>query len=350
MVELWKSEMNHLHHGHRRIYLIKFILIIITITFFQLSYLCFTRATFHLNDDNNFDVSQLLQCPNINQTKIEYGRKHFSQSRVIICGLLRDRQSHIKRLKEQLNIIAQLFADYAIIIVENDSIDDTRGELINWAKEDQHIHIIGCDNQTNSIHPCNLSLAPTQIQFLPETKRIEKMVRLRNIYLDYIDKHFSLNQFDYVIIEDLDLTSYTYIDGLFSTAFYLNDDLTIDAICSNGMYYNRVFGNRISYETYFDPYAHKDEYNQGWSMAYNDIWSSFFRKYSCDNTLIHVQSCFSGRTIYRYKSIKGKQYRTYLDHNNQAVCEHVGLHETLNKMYLNSEMIFYVVENNVIAK
>jgi glycosyltransferase involved in cell wall biosynthesis len=281
---------------------------------------------------------------------VNHGRKHFSESRVIICGLIRDRESHIQRLKEQLLPLTKHFADYAIVIVENDSKDGTREELINWAKNDHHIHIIGCENQTNSIHSCNLSLAATEIHFLPETKRIEKMVRLRNIYLNYIDNHTLLNQFDYVIVEDFDLTSYTYLNGLFSTGFYLDNNQTIDAICSNGIFYNQVFGNLISYETYFDPYAHKDQQNQNWSMTYNDLWSSFFRKYPCDKDLIHVQSCFSGRTIYRYRSIRGKRYHTYLDHNNQAICEHVGFHQTLNKMYLNSEMIFYIVENNVLRK
>src|SRR5690349_7575194 len=151
------------------------------------------------------------------------------------------------------------------------------------------------------------------------------MVRLRNIYMNYIDNHYLLNQFDYVIVEDLDLTTYTYLNGSFSTGFYLNNDLTIDAICSNGIFYNSVFGNMISYETYFDPYAHKDKQNQNCSMTYNDIWSSLFLKYSCNDNLIPVQSCFSGRTIYRYKSIKGKRYQTYLDQNKQSICEHVGL-------------------------
>jgi hypothetical protein len=47
---------------------------------------------------------------------------------MIICGSIRERQSHIERLKEQLNNIAKNVADYAI--VENDSKDNTRQEFI----------------------------------------------------------------------------------------------------------------------------------------------------------------------------------------------------------------------------
>lgn len=348
MGDVFKPDITHRQHRQRRTYFVKLILTIFTLTFFTLSYICFTKATFSLTN-NNMNITQLLSCPNMNKTKIDTGREHFLKSRVVICGLIRDRESHVIRLKEQLNMLTNVFADYAIVIVENDSIDGTRRELINWAKTDSHVHIIGCDNKTNSIQACNLSLDATKIQFLPETRRIEKMVRLRNMYLNYVTNHSILKHYDYIIVEDFDLTSFTYIDGLYSTGFHLNNDSTIDAICSNGIYYNKLFGNRISFETYFDPYAHKDQYNQNWSMAYNDIWSSFFRQYTCNDNLIPVQSCFSGRTIYRLKSLKGKYYRTYLDQHNQVICEHVGLHQSLNNMYLNSEMIFYVVENNLIT-
>jgi len=346
MAETIEFTFDCYQNGHRRTCLITFIIFLFTIILFLFSHLLAIQVKDQLNTSNVY-LSQSSQCSNINQTRIQYGRKHFSQSRVIICGLIRDREPHISRLKEQLNSIAKFFADYAIVIVENDSKDGTRRELINWANNDRHIHVIGCDNQTNNIHSCNLSLPATVQQYIPKLSRIEKMVQLRNIYMNYVENHSLLKQFDYIIVEDFDLTTTTYLNGFFSTGFYLNNDLTIDAICSNGMFYNKIFSNMITYTSYFDPYAHKDEENQNWGMAYNDVWSTLFRKYSCDDDLVSVQSCFSGRTIYRYKSIQGRRYRTYLDQNQQAICEHVGLHETINKMYLNSEMILYITKNNI---
>lgn len=322
---------------------IKILLLVILVSVI-LSYIYFTRT--NLRSSNNIYLPELLNCPSINSLRIEQGRRHFSENRVIICGLIRDRQDHIQRLQEQLQPIGELFADYAIVIVENDSKDNTRKELIEWAETNSHIHVIGCEKQTNSIRPCNLSLAAT-IEHIPELKRIEKMVRLRNLYLDYIDHHPLLKQFEYVVVEDFDLTSLTYLNGLFSTGFHFDHDPTIDAICSNGILHNQYFRNLVSFKTYFDPYAHKDEKNTDWSMSYNELWSSFFRRYSCDENLIPVQSCFSGRTIYRHQSIRDKRYRTYLDRNHQAICEHVGFHEHLSKIYLNSEMIFYILANNL---
>ncbi len=53
---------------------------------------------------------------------------------MIICGLIHDHQPHIERLKEQLIIIVTNFTDYTIVVVENDSKDNTRQEFINWVE------------------------------------------------------------------------------------------------------------------------------------------------------------------------------------------------------------------------
>lgn len=289
-------------------------------------------------------LPQDLQCPHRNRTRLDHGRLHLSNSRVIICALIRDREVQVPRIRHEIEQITRLFADFAIVIVENDSKDRTRQELIAWAQDKKftgRIHIIGCGHVVNDVRPCNLSLAPTPPDHPPELSRIEKMVRLRNVYMEYIEHNGQLANFDYVIVQDFDLRSYTYVDGLLSTGFHFSKSSSVDAICANGMHHDLLFGRR----KYFDPYAHKDEKNEKWSSWYNDFWSAFFRYYPCSTDLVHVKSCFSGQTMYRYNSIKGKRYYTYLDSYRQAICEHVGFHKTLN-IYLNSEMIFYVRENS----
>ena len=339
MTTKWTSS----HLAYRRTCLVVGCLSLLSFLCYSLSYYYFINAIFHTNS-TVLHFSPAHPCLRINQTRIEAGRKHFSRSRVVICGLIRDRQAHIKRLQEQLYRITPLFADYAIVIVENDSQDRTREELIQWATNDSRVHLLGC-NDTGQ--PCHLSLPPTERRFLPKQSRIEKMVRLRNLYMDYIDKQQLFQQFDYVIVEDFDLTTSTFIDGLYSSAFHFNEDSTIDAICSNGILYRELVRQWLPYESYFDPYAHKDQQNEHWSMTYNDLWSTVFRRYGCDQDLLPVQSCFSGRTMYRYRHVREKRYRTYLDEYQQPICEHVGFHQALKNVYLNSDMIFYVMNNNL---
>ena len=288
------------------------------------------------------DISRSHPCGQINRTSIDIGREHFSHSRVIICGLIRDREKHLPRFQRQIYEITRLFASYAIVIVENDSRDRTREELIRWSKEDRHVHLVECSQSNQS--SCRLALAATRKERIPSLSRIEKMVRLRNLYMDYIDEQSIFHRYDYVIIEDYDLTTLTYIDGLFSTAFHFDRDPTIDAICANGIFYQPW----IPYEMYFDPYAHIDEQNEHWTYEKNLRWSRFFRHYPCREELQWAKSCFSGRTIYRYASIRDKRYRTYLNEHHEPICEHVGLHQTLKNIYLNGRMLFYIVKNNLV--
>ncbi|CAF0785381.1 unnamed protein product [Adineta steineri] len=316
--------------------------------FFVTPHVSLTNPRLFTSD--NLHLPKYLQCAYHNRTQLEYGRSHFARSRVIICGMIRDRENQIDRLRQQIESITKLFDDYAVVIVENDSTDKTRQKLIHWAEDKQvagRVHVIGCGNRINDPSSCNLSLASTQSKAGANLLRIEKMVQLRNLYMTYLENNIQFANYEYILIQDFDLWSYTYIDGYLSTGFYLSTDPTIDAICANGIRHNQFLAGLISYKTYFDPYAHKDEFDQKWTGNSNNLWSSIFRYYSCNNHLIKVQSCFSGQTIYRRQSLKGKRYRTYLNLNQQPICEHVGLHETLENIYLNSEMIFYIMENNL---
>ncbi|CAF1029889.1 unnamed protein product [Adineta steineri] len=258
----------------------------------------------------DFFLPRSLQCSHKNRTRLESGRLHLARSRVIICGMVRDHEMEIPRIRQQIEEITGLFADYVIIIVENDSKDGTRRELIRWAQDKKvagRIHVIGCGNKANDDRPCNLSLARTAADHPPDQSRIEKMVQLRNIYMKYIEDNTQLPQYEYILVQDFDLVTYTYIDGFLSTGFHLHTDPTIDAICANGVYNHVLFGRK----KYVDPYAHKDEQNQNWSVIYNEIWSSFFRLYPCSIDLVPVRSCFSGATFYRYSSMKGKRYHEF---------------------------------------
>ena len=330
---------------HRQWELLILIAIVICIFVFSLFFprLSYKPALLSVND---LQLPQSLRCPFKNNIRLELGRLHLAQSRIIICALMRDNEKDIPRIREQLKIFTSNFADYVLVIVENDSKDRTRYELLRWAQEKEvggRIHTIGCGYRVNDERPCNLSLTPTPPGHLPDVSRIEKMVHLRNIYMEYIEANFDLGKFEYVMVQDFDLMTYTYTDGLLSTGFHLSMNSTIDAICANGIQSHMILGNK----KYFDAYAHKDEKNMNWSVWHNDLWSTLFRYYPCNSQLEPVQSCFSGRTIYRYRSIMGKRYRTYLDSHKQAICEHVGFHEKLNNVYLNSEMIFFIIKNDI---
>jgi hypothetical protein len=121
-----------------------------------------TFADLLLFSVDNLHLPEYLQCSQHNRTELEYGRLHFGHSRVIICGLIRDREDQIVRLRQQIESVTTLFANYAVVIIENDSNDRTRHELIRWAQDKQvtsRIHVIICGNQINDDRRFNLSFS-----------------------------------------------------------------------------------------------------------------------------------------------------------------------------------------------
>ncbi|CAF0919310.1 unnamed protein product [Rotaria sordida] len=198
LIDQTNSESRAGYCGHRWTFRI-FLIVTVGIFIFNIvSCIGFHDLTSSSVDD--LYLPQSLRCPHKNKTRLEYGRLHLARSRVIICGLIRDREAHISRIRQQIEEITQLFDDYAIVIVENDSKDRTRQQLIAWAQDKKvagRIHVIGCNNQVNDDRPCNLSLAPTPTNHPPTMSRIEKMVLLRNMYMQYIEDNAQLAQFDH---------------------------------------------------------------------------------------------------------------------------------------------------------
>jgi hypothetical protein len=80
------------------------------------------------------------------------------KSRPIICSSIDNHEFHTKLFKQQLNSITKFFANYAIIIAENDSEDDTTRELIYWTEDRIRIHV-----NEKTISQINLTRVPINI-------------------------------------------------------------------------------------------------------------------------------------------------------------------------------------------
>lgn len=276
-------------------------------------------------------IPKKLNCKFKNNEIIE-GKNHFSQSRVAVCGLLRDKGYLMRNIKENINRLISQFADYKIYIIENDSVDDTREKLLKWANEDNKIEILGCGLNASK---CNLSLTKTTEHSI-DYPRIKKMVDLRNVYMDKI----SNEDFDYVVMLDMDLVAYMYLDGLWNSASYFLKYPYIDSICANGVWANSF--------QYHDSFAHKEEgVNSELQKGVNDLWCQANLKYKCGDGLQRVTSCFSGFTIYRYNSIKNNRYSFQIDKYGDPLCEHVTFNRNLNYVYLNPQMYFIILQNDL---
>ncbi len=280
--------------------------------------------------------------PIVNEEKyniqIRKGISEMKNSKVIIAGLLRDVENQLPDIKQKLYNLVPNFQDYAILLVENDSSDNTRKLLLDMTKNDPKIHILGCGV---NVDKCSLSLEKTIGHSVPK-KRIDKMTMLRNIYMDYIKSSAEYAEYDYLIVWDLDLIGNVYLDGIYNSFGYFRDDKNIDCICANGIY--RWLGFMT---IYYDTFAHLD-----WDDKFNisekfkhDIKKGLTVRADRGEGLRHVRSCFSGFAIYKLRPIIDNNLKYEYTSENELLCEHTTLNDKLSNIYMNPSLINYVIRN-----
>lgn len=270
--------------------------------------------------------------------------------RMIICTLLRDAANKINEIRKRSESIGKMFADYRILVVENDSSDGTRKKLLKWKKENPRVIILGCGVDQNV---CRLRSASSKTDgHGVDRKRIQKMVTLRNIYLDFIKNSSVLRNFDYTTVWDLDIVGSVYLDGVANTIAQFEKISSANAICGYGMY-------RWGFlKLYYDTYAHidfGDKFHIDLKTLHDLKKGIGISKYKRGHPLIPVVSCFSGFTIYKTSSLLNDNVRYDMSHPDKNLeCEHVRLNRKLGEfnsptqpsVYLNPSMIHFVLLND----
>jgi hypothetical protein len=268
--------------------------------------------------------------------RVEQGKNYMRDNTIVICGLLRDKDSIIKSLKFRCYEITKLFSDYRILIVENDSHDNTRPLLLEWSKEDSKVLILG--NGVNS-NECHLNLPKTHLNKPADCTRIQKMSLLRNIYLDYLKEN--LNTFNYVAVLDMDLRGDLFIDSICESLYYLRNK-NVDGITCNGMekyfyhYYDSFAYIDLGSQYIWDTEKEKTDHD-------NYIFSHKTKQHTESMKVTKVLSAFGGFCIYRLSSIIKYSYNYS---PNKFSCEHAHLNKHLKNFYINPRMVFAITEND----
>ncbi len=288
----------------------------------------YTPDTFPLHDAAKYDE----RCKN--------GLLDASKKRVVIAGMVRDVASRLPEIKKKVLRVAKIFKDYQILIVENDSKDQTREMLLEWAHENPNVTILGCGG---NVPKCSISLAKEKTDgHHVDRRRIEKMVYLRNIYLQEIKEKYPL--YDYSIFWDMDMIGSVYLDGICNSLGYLNEKSNVDVVCANGMY--RWGPLTLFYDTY--ALLHKGEPFHIDHKTCHDIRKGLWEvKYDRGEEPVEVDSCFSGFAIYRNSSLLPISVYYDMSPENNLECEHVRLNMKIDGIkVVNPSMINLVLENS----
>jgi len=279
-------------------------------------------------------ADMLKHLPSSAETLI--GKLHYQGKSLIICGLMRDCAMAIANVKQNITSISHLFDRVHILIVENDSMDSTREDLLEWSKSSSlvKIEILGCGVNAEE---CRLQLCKTSDVNGIGKSRIAKMVYLRNIYLQHIRDSPYLQTFDYCAVMDMDLIGHLSVDGLAHTGHLFETNNTVDAIATNG-WAPSIFRRLM---TYYDFYAYRSAHCLRAFRTLNPLNISVTNNFN--GKPFKVISAFGGFAIYKTKKLLATEY-SLVKSNIGYTCEHITVNEKLS-MYLDPQFLFSIQRN-----
>ena len=287
------------------------------------------------------------------QDEIALGKEYLKSKKVAFCGLIRDREDILPHLISKVEDMGKYFKDWEVLIVENDSKDNTRSMLLDWSKSSNKVSVLGCGGV--NLPKCKLNMKATLDHEFSDY-RINKMATLRNIYLDEVRKR---NDIDLVIVWDFDLKSEVDEVGLFKTGYNILMNNDINAVCANGIADNyflkflpgkkmkKAFG--LLY--YYDTYAYRELDDEITHIKDKIFYDEFYRKDPDEWSnnkgidLKKVRSCFGGFAIYKKDALLKYKYGTYNDINGAPICEHEFLNEKIDGVYHSNELVHLIYGN-----
>jgi len=251
------------------------------------------------------------------ETDVVLGRSVMAGRRVVICGLARNIEQVLPRTIARTERIGSMFADYRVVLFENDSSDATPALLASWQRRNPRVTVL---NDTLG-HPVNRSVRCLE--------RAERMALYRNRYREHIAEH--LADFDHTIVIDTDLEGGWSYDGLAHTF----GQPAWDFVGSYGIIYKRI-KSQPNVRLHYDAWAYRE---QG---SYEELTTAYANllTWQRGDPLVPVFSCFGGLGVYRTQALVQCEYRG-------TDVEHVPFHQQMRdqgmgRQFLNpSQIVVY---------
>jgi len=261
---------------------------------------------------------------------VRAGYAKMAQQEAVICGTVRDCAGGLRRNIPVINRLANSFDPATIIIVENDSVDETKDLLRNWSESQDGVQLISTDTGIKTIQQKSDGVNPWFSEH-----RISLMAKYRNQYLEHINS--SALTPGYVVVVDLDVVRIS-LDGI---AYGFGLDAQWDGLCANGM--KRGESGWIYYDTYaYQAYGDNGAQDSRELLANQQ---SLARMAAGDEP-VRVNSAFGGLAVYSYEAVKNCRYAC-LSNNDPVITahsEHIAFHRQMaqqgfDKIYINPAQI-----------
>ncbi|MBM4021117.1 MAG: glycosyltransferase [Planctomycetes bacterium] len=245
------------------------------------------------------------------------GYAAMAATRVVVTGLARN-VGHILPLAiSRVENLAHCFADFRVVVYENDSTDDTRLLLSRWAGDDQRVAAVSevLDDPVNPTTRC--------------LDRAARMAAYRRRCQEVVLDRWG--RFDAVIIIDFDVQGGFSIDGIASTFGHRGWDF----VGSNGLICRRR-GLQMNTLRQYDT----------WALRFDATLTPLSTRavgglvYQRGDPLVPVTSCFGGLGIYAMEAYRSGCY-------TGEDTEHATFHRAMiaaghDRLFLNpSQLVVY---------
>lgn len=276
------------------------------------------------------------QEPYINTylSAINSGLSFIANKKIIFLGLCRDVADVIENNLSKISTIGNQFADYKIIIFENDSTDSTKDILNNLKNNNTNIEILSED------------LNRQKYGSSQDKDRIVALAEYRNVLRLYAKNKYP--DYDFVCVIDTDFIDFS-INGFLNSFGYFSQDSDLSAM--SGYSYrimNCIYGDKQSLWNY-DSWAYREYWWNNWQAQDKTEFANYDRMiwygYCIPPVGLvpkQVNSSFGGCCI--YKSSYYFSDVSYDSFDCEHVCFHYGLYSKNNgfKLFVNPSQIMLV--------
>ena len=258
---------------------------------------------------------------------------HFDRT-IIICSIVRNAEKGLKRNIPEIKRLCQMFEGYKVFVYENDSTDMTKKLLKEWHDSDPANVFVSLNDTSAQPTIPSVSDVPSINPFYSQ-KRIDKMAKLRNAYMQFVDDMgWSA---DYLVVVDLDVAKIS-ADNIVSS--FVREDW--DAVTAFGYSTSPKLKRR-----YHDTYALTEFGDEENPQTEEKIIRNSEKYANLDEgkPWVRVFSAFGGLAIYRFESIKGVRYEALKNNDPrvQVKCEHYSIYYQMkrrgfDRVYINPAM------------
>lgn len=267
----------------------------------------------------------LHECVETNSRALAGERDRVLNASVLFAGIAHEVAGNLPAVIASVEAIGSHLADYAVVVYENDSEDNTVSQLRAWSRRNPRVHVVS--ERLNMVSAVECERSPSCGK-----SRTAQLAVYRNKLLDLaLDSHFAA--FPFVAMIDLDMKCGWFADAVLDSL----ERADWDVVCANGVagperyHYDRFAFRNDRFPSGPNEVGKRQYYSQ---TIHEMAEALVFRP---SDSWVPVLSCFGSLAIYHRAAFlaSGCRYGAVRDD-----CEHVFLHSCLrdhgfSRMFVN---------------